>query len=169
MGYFALALSRTPQGIPGYCCLPAPKHPARKGSPGLHGNQCDFCFGQMQSVGMEQVEQAANTGYLDCTKGFVVCHVDQAVRRFRYTWQFSHICLINFFFKSVGLWAGTDLSVLRFFFFFFLVSKWKLCRQLQIFQKNISKTFLEGHFKSLTTGSGQHLCVNPTGPLCFLS
>lgn len=126
MGYLAFALSKN---SPGHSLLlpPSPKHPARKGSPGRHENQCDFCFGQMQSVQVEQVEQANNTGYLDHTKGFVVCHVDWAVRRFRYTWQFSHICLI-FFFKSLSRWAGTDLNVLRLFF----VSEWKLCRQLQI-------------------------------------
>lgn len=144
---------------------PCLKHPARKGGPGLRGNQCDFRFGQERSVKMEQVEQAASTGYLDGTKCFAVCQVDWAVRRFRYMWQFSHICLI-----SSKRWVAEqhrlDFSL---FFFFFLQVNGSCAGNLQIFWKNLSKTFLEGHLKSLTTGSGQSLCVNPVGLLFFLS
>lgn len=117
---------------------PCLKHPARKGGPGLRGNQCDFRFGQERSVKMEQVEQAASTGYLDGTKCFAVCQVDWAVRRFRYMWQFSHICLI-----SSKRWVAEQhrLDFSLFFFFFF-------CKWMEVVQatcRSSGKTF-QKHF-----------------------
>lgn len=112
-----LALSRSLQQVPGLLLPLSPSHPARKEAWDCVGIgvisalvRCDLWI--------EQVEQAANTGYLDYTEGFVVCHVDWAVWRFRYTEQFYHVYLMYFFFLQItGLLSRHKLSVIKYFFF----------------------------------------------------